>query len=46
MAQLKDADDDARWDGFPLTLGQYLRICAPHDREHLAHIRGALEGAR
>jgi uncharacterized protein (TIGR03083 family) len=45
MAQLKDADDDARWDGFPLTLGQYLRICAPHDREHLEHIRGAPEAS-
>jgi uncharacterized protein (TIGR03083 family) len=46
MTQLKDADDDARWEGFPLTLGQYLRICAPHDREHLEHLRGEPEGAR
>ncbi|MEX0786498.1 MAG: DinB family protein [Dehalococcoidia bacterium] len=44
MRQLRDADEDARWDGFPLTLGQYLRICAPHDREHLAELRTALEG--
>jgi uncharacterized protein (TIGR03083 family) len=43
MSQLKDGDDGARWEGFPLTLGQYLRICAPHDREHLEHIRAALE---
>jgi hypothetical protein len=45
MSQLKDADDVARWEGFPLTLGQYLRICAPHDREHLEHLRTALEQA-
>ena len=43
MAQLKESDEDARWPGFPLTLGQYLRICAPHDREHLAQIKVALE---
>lgn len=36
--QLKDSDQDARWPGFPVTLGQYLRICAPHDREHLAEM--------
>lgn len=43
MSQLADGDENARWPGFPLSLGQYLRICAPHDREHLAHIRTALE---
>jgi len=43
MWHLREADEEARWPGFPLTLGQYLRICAPHDREHLAHLRTALE---
>lgn len=46
MAQLKDADDGARWEGFPLTLGQYLRVCAGHDREHLEHLRVAPEAQR
>ncbi len=47
MARLKDADEDARWEGFPLSLGQYLRLCAGHDREHLAHLLAALtEGTR
>jgi hypothetical protein len=42
LSQLRDDDDNTRWEGFPLTLGQYLRICAPHDREHLEHLRAAL----
>ena len=45
LSQVKDADEVARWEGFPLSLGQYLRICAPHDREHLEHLRAKPEGA-
>lgn len=46
MPQLTDADDEARWPGFPLTLGQYLRLCAGHDRQHLVDMRTALEDQR
>lgn len=46
LPQLTDADDGACWEGFPLTLGQYLRICAGHDREHLEHLRAPLEAPR
>jgi hypothetical protein len=46
MSQLQESDEEARWPGFPLSLGQYLRICAPHDREHLAQLRTILEQAQ
>ena len=38
LSRVRDGDEDARWEGFPLSLGQYLRICQSHDREHLAHM--------
>jgi hypothetical protein len=40
LRRLHAEDEHARWDGFPLTLGQYLRLCATHDSEHLSNIRG------
>jgi uncharacterized protein (TIGR03083 family) len=46
LSQLTESDDDARWPGFPLSLGQYLRLCARHDLEHLEHLRAEPEAAR
>ena len=45
LAQLGDADEEATWPSFPVTLGAYLRLEATHDRQHLAQIRRALEAS-
>lgn len=42
LSQLKETHQHLRWPGFPLSLGEYLLILLPHDREHLAQLRTAL----
>ena len=46
LSRLEDSDESVRWPGFPWALGEYLRILAEHDRDHLAELRTALEVAR
>ena len=40
-----EADTDCRWPGFPISLREYLDLMVPHDRDHLAGMREALEVA-
>ncbi len=40
-----DDDTDCRWDGFPISLREYLNLLVPHDRDHLAEMRVGLEVA-
>jgi uncharacterized protein (TIGR03083 family) len=46
LGQLGDAEEDATWPSFPMSLGTYLGLEATHDREHLEQIRRALEASR
>jgi uncharacterized protein (TIGR03083 family) len=39
LGRLSEDDEHRRWPRFPMTLGEYLRHCATHDRDHLAQIR-------
>ncbi len=43
LQQLNETDEDVRWAGFPLSIGEYLRLLVPHDPEHLAQMRTPLE---
>lgn len=43
LSQVKEADQDRRWSGFPMSLGDYLRLLMWHEDEHLKHLRTALE---
>ena len=44
LAQLTEADRERRWDGFPITLGRFLKIVEEerHDHEHLEELRAGL----
>lgn len=46
LSQLGGNDEAMRWEGFPWGLGEYLRILAEHDREHLEQLRAAVEVVR
>ena len=43
LSHLREGDGEMRWSGFPMSLGEYLRILVPHDREHLAQLKSALD---
>ncbi len=43
LSHLSEADEEAQWPGFPVRLGEYLRILAAHDSDHLAQLRTALD---
>ena len=43
LSQLSEGDAERRWSGFPLSLGEYLRLLVPHDLQHLTQLRTALE---
>ncbi|MGB2693690.1 MAG: DinB family protein [Dehalococcoidia bacterium] len=45
LSQLTETDEELRWAGFPFKLGEYLRILAQHDQDHLADLRTALEAS-
>lgn len=43
LSEVKETDQDMRWSGFPMSLGEYLRLLEWHEDEHLKHLRTALE---
>ena len=46
LGELGEGDTDRRLPGFPLSVGEYLRLMTTHDLDHLAQIRMALEKQR
>jgi uncharacterized protein (TIGR03083 family) len=46
LAKLTQEDEDLRQDGFPMSLGEALRLMPQHEQMHMQQLRTALEGAR